>query len=169
MFRTAAGKPRRARGDLQRLKHFTGEHFALAAKTFALLHAEAGFLQPATHKTGGGEGRQGAAGSGQSGHRRKQLRCPHVRVFCGGKAVEKPGIYLPIKRIIELVGQLINIAKPQVQRDPTLVQQQTMAARDGQRPLRLQLLGPGCKFRPALVSKAQVVRFQRKFFETDEM
>lgn len=76
---------------------------------------------------------------------------------------------MPIKRIIELVGQLINIAKPQVQRDPALVQQQTMAARDGQRPLRLQLLGPACKLRPALVSEAQVVRFQRKFFETDEM
>jgi hypothetical protein len=49
-------------------------------------------------------------------------------IFRRGKAVKKPGVHLLIQRIIELSGQLIDIAKPQIQRHPPAVQQQTMAA-----------------------------------------
>ena len=44
-----------------------------------------------------------------------------------------------------------------------------MTAGKRQRPTGLQLLGPGRKLRPVLVSEAQIVRAQREFFETDEV
>ncbi len=46
--------------------------------------------------------------------------------FRRGKAVKKPGVHLLVQRIIQLPGQLIDIAKPQIERHPPAVEQQTM-------------------------------------------
>ena len=137
LLATGSCKPGRAGGDIQRPGHFTDQHFAFAAEPFTFLHGKACFLQAATDKTGGGKGGQRAARSGQAGHCPEQLRCPHIRIFRRCETIKKPGVDLLIQRIIELVGQRVDIPEPQIQRDASVIQQQTMAASDRQRPLRL--------------------------------
>jgi len=42
-----------------------------------------------------------------------------------------------IQGVIELAGQFVNIAKPQIQRDASFIKEQAMASRQRQRPLLL--------------------------------
>ncbi len=149
--------------------HSADQHVTLAAETFGLLHGKARLLQPAADKACRGEGGERRARARQSRHRVKQMLAPHIRVFGGSKTVKEPCVHLLIHRIIKLVGQIVDVAQPEVQRDASTIQDQAMAAADVGRPLRLKLLCPGCKLRPALMGKPQVVRGEREFFKTDEM
>lgn len=155
--------------NVQRLFHPADQHVALAAKALGLLHGKARFLQASADKACRGEGGKRCARAGQSRHRAKQMLAPHVRILGGGEAVKEPRVHRLIHRIIERIGQLIDVAKPQVKGYAPAIQNQTMAAADVGRPLRLKLLCPGRKLRPALVGKPQIVRGKREFFETDEM
>ena len=60
-------------------------------------------------------------------------------------------------------GQLIDIAKPQIERHPPAVEQQTMAPAEGRRPLRLQLLRPRSQLWPALVRRRRSSAFSGYF------
>ena len=108
----AACKPGGTCGDVQRLLHSADQHVALAAKTFGFLHGKARLLQPAADKACRGEGGKRCARARQPRHRAKQMLAPHVRVFGGGKAVKEPRVHRLIHRIIERIGQVIDVAKP---------------------------------------------------------
>ena len=97
------------------------------------------------------------------------MLAPHVRILGGGKTIEEPCVHFLVHRIIKLIGQIIDVAEPQIQRDAPAVQQQTMATAEVRRPLRLKLLRPWRKFRPVLMGETKVMRGERKFFKTDEM
>ncbi len=125
------------------LLHHPNEHFALAAKAFGFLHGEARILQTTAHKPGTGKSGERRPRARQAGHRGKQLRTPHIRVFGRRKPVEEPGINLLVERIIELVSQFVDITEPDIEGHSPAVQQKTMAARDRQWPLGLKLLCPG--------------------------
>ena len=151
------------------MRHLAGQHLPLAAEAFAFTHGKAGLLQAAADKPCGGKGGQRPAGPRQTCHGIEQILGPHVGIFGRGKAVKKPGVHLLVQRIIQLPGQLIDIAKPQIERHPPAVEQQTMAPAEGRRPLRLQLLRPRSQLWPALVRQAEILSLQRIFFKTDEM
>ncbi len=151
------------------MRHLAGQHLPFAAEAFGFTQGEPGFLQAAADKTGGGKSGQRPAGTRQARHGIEQILGPHVGIFRRGKAVEKPGVHLLIQRIIQLSGQLVDIAKPQIERDPSAVEQQTMASGEGRRPLRLQLFRPWGQLWPALVRQAEIFRLQRIFLKTDEM
>ena len=108
------------------LFHHAAQHFTLAPEAFAFLHSETGVLQAPTDKTCGGEGCQRAARTGQSGHGVKQRRRPHIGIFCRRETVEEPGVDLLVQGFIQLTGEVVNIAEPQIQRNPTFIQQQSM-------------------------------------------
>ena len=108
----AARKPGRLSGDLQRLLHPADQHVALAAKAFGLLHGKARLLQPTADKARRGEGGKRCARARQPRHRVKQMLAPHFRVFGGSKTVQEPRVDLLIHRIIEPVGQVVDVAEP---------------------------------------------------------
>lgn len=74
-----------------------------------------------------------------------------------------------MQRVVQRRQQRVDVAKPQVERDAALGQNQTVAAGQGQRPLPSQFRGVCRQFRPLGVRRRQIVPPQRKFFKTDEM
>jgi hypothetical protein len=117
----------RARGDIQRPRHFAGQHFALAAEPFVFCMVKPASCRP--RRTKPAEVKVASVPPGRARRaialNRSGSTCPD---FSPGQTVKKPGVHLLIQRIIELVVSVIDIAKPQIQRDPPAIQQQTMAA-----------------------------------------
>ncbi len=58
-----------------------------------------------------------------------------------------------MQAVIKTLYKGINIAEPEIERYASAVEQQTLAAGQGDRPLPLKLLGPGAKRRPALMGR----------------
>ena len=108
----STGKPRGLRGRIQRVFHHPNQHVALAAKTFGFLHGKARFLQPTAHEACRGKGRKRRPRTRQSRHRVEKMLAPHVRIFGGGEAVQEPRIHLLPHRIVELIGEVVDIPEP---------------------------------------------------------
>ena len=113
------------------------------AEAFATVDLKPGLLQAAAHEAGGGKGGEAAFRPGETRHGGEQLLGPHVGIFGRCEAVEKPGVDLVIHAGVELRQQFVDVAEPQIERNAAFGQQQTMAARQRQRPLGAQLVGIG--------------------------
>ena len=137
----------------------------LVADTRRAAHFKAGLIQRAAYPAGAGKGAEGGLGSGQTGQLCEQFGRPHVRVFRGGEAVQKPRVDLRI----ELWQLLQRIADQQRERDLAIGQTEGLKPRMNGPIACQQLLAVVRQLRPESEGALQVRAGQRVFFGTDEM